>query len=341
MWPDPPSRRLKELDEPLASMRVMNRAIKHPSGGWLRAAREAIGASSTSVATKLGITRQAYGRIEAREPLGTVTLDKLGQAAAAMDCELVYFLLPRAEAGETFTALAARHDPTARHLKAVEHSMLLEGQQTMEPVDHVNAGRDPALEEAQPHPGQTSIDENERRDLIPSVVSRAHLNRLELLNIHSARLWAMSPRVLRRDDLLTDGFARELHRRMFAKVWKWAGRYRTAERNLGWEAHRIPSGVRTALDDAAYWLEHQTYPPHEAAVRLHHRLVVVHPWPNGNGRHARLLADVIVAAQKERPLSWGGAQVEHIGPSATRQRYIHALRQADQENFAPLLEFCR
>ncbi len=119
--------------------------------------------------------------------------------------------------------------------------------------------------------------------------------------------------------LLTDGFARELHKRMFGKVWKWAGRYRTTERNLGWAPHLLTEGVHNALADARAWLEFGSYPLHEAAVRLHHRLVAVHPWPNGNGRHSRLMADILVASRGGEDLRWA-ASADLVTPGETRNR---------------------
>ena len=197
-------------------------------------------------------------------------------------------------------------------------------------------------------PGQTPLTEEEKLQLRPSLSTRAQLNEAERLNIHAARLWAMRPSVLHRADLLTDAFARELHRRMFNQVWKWAGKYRTSDRNLGWEWPRIPEGMRVLLDDARYWEEHATYPAIEIAVRLHHRMVVIHPWPNGNGRHARLLADILVAARGGAPLTWGARlDLAQPGPSLAvasakadpRARYLTALKSADHGDYAPLLAF--
>lgn len=190
----------------------------------------------------------------------------------------------------------------------------------------------------QDEPGQTPLTPEEKLQLRPSLSTRAQLNEIERLNIHAARLWAMRKAGLRRTDLLTDAFARELHRRMFNQVWKWAGKYRTSDRNLGWEWPRIPEGMRALLDDARYWDEHATYSPAEIAVRLHHRMVVIHPWPNGNGRHARLLADILVAARGVPALTWG-ASLDLAQPGLARRQYIAALQAADQGNYAPLLAF--
>lgn len=187
-------------------------------------------------------------------------------------------------------------------------------------------------------PGRTPLIEEEKLQLRPSLSTRAQLNAAERLNIHAARLWAMRKTVLRRPDLLTDTFARELHRRMFNQVWRWAGKYRTSDRNLGWEWPRIPEGMRVLLDDARYWREHATYVPVEIAVRLHHRMVVIHPWPNGNGRHARLLADILAAAHAAPPLTWG-AGLDLAQPGLARTRYLAALQSADQGDYAPLLAF--
>lgn len=188
--------------------------------------------------------------------------------------------------------------------------------------------------------GDTPLTPEEKLELIPSLGTRAQLNEIERHNIYSARLWAMRPRVLARPDLLTDAFGRELHRRMFNEVWRWAGRYRTTEKNLGWDVHRIAEGVRNAFEDAQSQMQHASYPLPEVAVRLHHRLVAIHPWPNGNGRHSRLVADLLVASRAGEPLTWGaGANLVTTGE--IRARYLAAVRAADQQDFTLLLEFAR
>ncbi|MDB6170119.1 MAG: mobile mystery protein [Verrucomicrobia bacterium] len=186
----------------------------------------------------------------------------------------------------------------------------------------------------------TELSAEEKRELIPSLTTRAELNEVERLKIHAARIWAMSARSLHRADLVSDRFGRELHARMFKQVWHWAGQYRKSEKNLGWEVHRLNEGVRNAFDDAQVWLQHGTYPLEESAVRLHHRLVAIHPWPNGNGRHARLVADVVVAAHRGVELTWGAAS-ERVSPDDLRRSYIAAIHQADRGHMGPLLEFAR
>lgn len=187
---------------------------------------------------------------------------------------------------------------------------------------------------------QAPLSGEEAARLLPSLSTRAQLDVVERINIQAARVWAMRSAVLQRGDLLTEPFARELHRRMFGGIWRGAGQYRTTERAPGWEAHRIPEGVRMFMDDAEGWLRFSTYPLHEAAVRLHHRLVSIHPWWNGNGRHARLMADVVVAAHGEEPLTWGSRAGNPAAGSASG-RYAEAINAADAGDVAPLLVFAR
>jgi len=179
-----------------------------------------------------------------------------------------------------------------------------------------------------------------RSRLVPSLSTRAQLDEIERQGINAARLWAMRGAVLGRDDLLTESFARELHRRMFRGIWRGAGRYRTTEAGGGWEARRIPGGVRMFLDDAEGWMRFSTYPVQEAAVRLHHRLIAIRPWSSGNGRHARLLADIVVASHGEDPLTWG-SRSDPGGSGLARSLYLDAIRVADSGDFGPLLEFAR
>jgi Fic-DOC domain mobile mystery protein B len=186
--------------------------------------------------------------------------------------------------------------------------------------------------------GRGAISTQERATLLPSLSSRAQLSEIERLNVHAARIWAMRDAVLRRDDLLTESFSRELHRRMFNAVWRSAGCYRTTRRDPGWEPERIAEGMGLFFDDAEGWIRCSTYPIHEVAVRLHHRLVSLHPWETGNGRHARLIADIAVAAHGEKPLTWGsGSQAS----GSARSRYIEAIRAADAGDMAVLVQFAR
>lgn len=186
----------------------------------------------------------------------------------------------------------------------------------------------------------TPLDPAERDQLRQSwITHRRDLNEAERDNILKGAAWA---RGLRHHDInrsLNERFAKSLHRRMFGDVWRWAGTYRRTARNIGIDAYRIPIETALAFDDVSYWITHATFPPDEIAVRLHHRLVAIHPFPNGNGRHARLIADLVAEKLGRAPLSWGGGSLTAVGE--LRARYIAALRAADNHDLAPLLAFAR
>jgi Fic-DOC domain mobile mystery protein B len=182
----------------------------------------------------------------------------------------------------------------------------------------------------------TPLTAEEREQLIPSYITlRRELNEAEQVNIAAASHWLSS----RRRAVLDQAFLGLLHKRMFGAVWKWAGRYRTTPRNIGVDAHRIAVDVRQAIDDARYWIEHATYPPDEIAVRFSHRLVAIHPYPNGNGRFSRMVGDLLARELGRPRFSWGSVSL--IDPGATRAAYIAALRAADAHDIRPLLAFAR
>ncbi len=182
----------------------------------------------------------------------------------------------------------------------------------------------------------TSLTPDEMRDLIPTHIAyRRDLNQAEQSNIIRAQAWALD----RKRDLLTEKFIRDLHRRMLGNVWRWAGKFRTTERNLGIPWYEIPAALRQLLDDARAWIEFASWPPDEIAVRFHYRLVQIHPFPNGNGRHARLMADLLVMTTGHERFSWGRGSLLDAG--AVRQSYIAALRAADNHDIGPLLVFAR
>lgn len=186
----------------------------------------------------------------------------------------------------------------------------------------------------------TPLAPEERDALIQTwITHRRDLNEAEEDNILTGAAWARGRRSHRALDLLDERFIRDLHRRMLGKVWKWAGRYRQSERNIGIAAHRIPVELATLLGDVRYWIEHTTFPPDEIAVRFHHRLVAIHPFPNGNGRHARLMADLLIERLGQQSFSWGGGRIADAGE--LRGRYVAALKAADAHDIGPLLDFAR
>ena len=182
----------------------------------------------------------------------------------------------------------------------------------------------------------TELTEEEREGLIPSYITlRSELNEAEQANILEAEEWAFT----RKRDVLDERFLKSLHKRMFGRVWRWAGKFRQSERNIGVEFYRIPVDLWQLLDDCRYWIENETYPTDEIATRFHHRLVLIHPFPNGNGRHARLATDLLLVKLGRPRFSWGSVNL--VDPGETRQKYVAALRAADNHDIGPLLEFVR
>lgn len=186
-------------------------------------------------------------------------------------------------------------------------------------------------------PGATPLDPDEAAGLIPRhITTQGELNEWEQANILEGVQWALKQK---KRDLLDEAFVRELHRRMFSKTWKWAGTYRQTDKNIGVDWRQIPVQLRNLLDDAKTQIEFQSYPADELALRFHHRLVWIHPFANGNGRHARLMADLLIQRLGHPAFSWGGQSL--VTANTNRQSYLAALRAADNRDYQPLLEFAR
>jgi Fic-DOC domain mobile mystery protein B len=184
--------------------------------------------------------------------------------------------------------------------------------------------------------GATPISPEEREGLIPThLVYRRELNELEQGNILEADVWAFG----RQHDPIKEAFARTLHRRMLGNVWKWAGRYRKTDKNLGVDWRQIYPALYEVMENTRHQIESAVYPADELAARFHHALVSVHPFPNGNGRWSRLMGDVLLARLGRPRFTWGGGQLVEEG--ALRDTYIAALREADRHVFEPLLAFVR
>lgn len=185
--------------------------------------------------------------------------------------------------------------------------------------------------------GATPIDPDEKAGLkFAHVTTRGELDELEQANIEQGLGW-LSRR--RRRDILDDGFLRTLHRRLFGDVWRWAGSYRSTEKNIGVAPFQIGVQVRMLLGDARYWSQHGVYEPLEAAARFHHRLVQIHPFANGNGRHGRIATDILLQdVYRHPPIVWADG-VDLQADTARRTAYIAALRAADRGDVGPLLAF--
>ena len=183
---------------------------------------------------------------------------------------------------------------------------------------------------------QTPLTPEELEGPIPSYITlRGKLNEAEQINIVKAQNWGYK----RNRPVLDIKFLNDLHKRMFGKVWKWAGQYRKTGKNIGVDAYMIQIALKELVDDATYWIEHSTYVPDEIAARFHHRLVYIQPYPNGNGRHARMAADLLLRSMGQAAFTWGSENL--TDPGRTRSEYIAALRAADGHDYGKLFRFVR
>jgi len=188
--------------------------------------------------------------------------------------------------------------------------------------------------------GQTPLDEDEKEGLLIKTIStRGELDEAEQLNIEQAIEWTLRKK-FSTDDILHEIFIRELHKQMYRDVWRWAGDFRKTNKNIGVDKYQVPVVLRQLIDDCKSWIANKIFAPDEIAVLFKHRLVSIHCFPNGNGRHSRLIADVITSHVFERKVfSWGRHNLVEDGED--REQYLKALKMADKGDIKPLLTFAR
>ena len=186
--------------------------------------------------------------------------------------------------------------------------------------------------------GATPIDPGEIEGLLLThITTRSELDRWEQDNINEALAWVETHKP---KDILNEPFMKMLHNKMFCNVWKWAGKFRRTEKNIGVSWYNISVELKKLCDDVEYWIKNKTFPDDEIAARFHHRLVSIHLFPNGNGRHARLAADILLEhVLNKPPFTWGNANLVKSGRD--RKRYIESLVTADRGDYKNLLEFAR
>ena len=188
--------------------------------------------------------------------------------------------------------------------------------------------------------GQTPLDEDEKEGLLIETIStRSELDEFEQENIQEAIEWTLKHK-FGPDRILTEEFLLQVHKKMFSEVWKWAGEKRKSNKNIGVDKYQISIELKQLLEDCKYWLEKKTYDSDEIAIRFSHRLVMIHVFPNGNGRHSRLVADILISHIFARPpFSWGRSDLSKSGH--IRKIYLEAIYAADKGNIKPLIEFSR
>jgi len=188
--------------------------------------------------------------------------------------------------------------------------------------------------------GQTALDVDEREGLlISTITTRMELNEFEQQNIEQAMQWSIG-RSFTPSTIFSQDFLCGLHLRMYGDVWSWAGEFRKTNKNIGVDKWKIATELKYLLDDVNYWYDNNIYPFDELTLRFKHRLVSIHCFPNGNGRHSRLVADILIERVFKQPLfSWGSSKIKE--PSEQRTSYLLALKEADKGDIQPLMEFAR
>ena len=188
--------------------------------------------------------------------------------------------------------------------------------------------------------GQTPLDEEEKEGLrLDSITTRGELDEFEQLNIEKAIKWTLGKK-WKPTYILSELFIRELHKKMFNDVWIWAGEFRRTNKNIGVDKYQIGISLKQLLDDSLYWLENKTYSDEEFAIRFKHRIVRIHCFPNGNGRHSRLMADIIISQLFGKPIfSWNSSNINKKGEA--RSNYLAAIRAADAGDMEPLIKFAK
>lgn len=186
--------------------------------------------------------------------------------------------------------------------------------------------------------GQTPLDEDEKEGLkIKSITTQKELDEFEQFNIEKAVEWTLRV-TLKPEKILTEKFIKDLHKKMYGDVWRWAGEFRKSNKNIGINWTQIGIELKNLIDDTTYWLENKTYSPKEIAIRFKHRIVAIHCFPNGNGRHSRMMADIIIESIFGNEIfSWQKSNM--LKADETRKVYITALKEADNGNINPLIKF--
>ena len=188
--------------------------------------------------------------------------------------------------------------------------------------------------------GQTPLDDDEKESLkIKTITTQGELDEFEQMNIEKAIEWTIHAN-LKAEKILTEKFIKDLHKRMYGDVWKWAGEFRRSEKNIGITWTQIAIELKNLLDDTKYWIENNIFSPEEIAIRFKHRIVSIHCFPNGNGRHSRMMADIIMELIFGKEIfTWH--QFNMVKANETRKEYINALREADTGNITALIEFAK
>lgn len=300
----------EQLDTALAKLAPLGQSTR-PIKGWLRAIRTGLGISGVQMAKQLGVKPPRVVEMEKNEVEGAITLKVLERAAEAMGCSLVYALIPRA--GSLEQALRVQAETAFAEASLSSGVTLSDPGEASAPL---SAGETDGLR-------------------LSHIATRGDLERWERGNIAEAEAWAF---VRKRLDPLDVKWMLRLHLRMFGRIWKSAGALRAGDSDRGAPASDIRSRLDALCENAAYWAKAAVYPPDEACMRFFHRLARIRAFDHGSGRHARLMADLLIVRLYGNPrFTWGGPSAS----ASNHKRYLEALRAADAREYGPLLAFAR
>jgi len=187
---------------------------------------------------------------------------------------------------------------------------------------------------------QTPIDDDEKGGLkIRTISTRGELDEFEQANIQQAVEWTLRT-IFSRKEILAEEFILLVHKKMFSEVWEWAGTKRNTNKNIGVDKSQISIEIKKLIKDCERWIDNKIFQPDEIAVRFSHGVVQVHVFPNGNGRHSRLIADILIYHIFKKPVfTWGRSNLSKSGDS--RKKYLDALHKADEGILKPLVAFTR
>jgi len=188
--------------------------------------------------------------------------------------------------------------------------------------------------------GQSPLNEDEKEGLLIKTIStREELDEFEQANIQEAIEWSIKTKISR-EQLLSEDFILFIHKKMFDEVWEWAGTKRKTNKKIGVDKTQISIELQKLIDECNFWIDNKTFSPEEIAVRFSHRLVKIHLFPNGNGRHSRLVADLLISKVFNKPVfTWGHSDLSKN--NSIRKEYLEAIHKADNDDYKPLMDFAR
>jgi Fic-DOC domain mobile mystery protein B len=186
--------------------------------------------------------------------------------------------------------------------------------------------------------GSTPLDHDQIKGIrFAHLTTMGELDELEDENIQRGLEWLNHQKT---KDYLSIEFLCKLHEKLFGEVWKWAGKFRTVEVNISkYRHHDVRPQLHNFFEDIKLWISGGKMSWDEISAEMHHRLVTIHPFPNGNGRTTRIFTEYVQKRNQQQVTSWGSTR--KIDQKKRRDDYIKALRLADIGDFRALIDFMK